>query len=400
MSFFQSHINLGSDNGFWTVEMEFHSDQEFFLRILEIKQKKSQIHFKTICQEKSEMEPFLNRVRGKSIILLLTGKGILTKKISGKSEEVQPEDVLPNSGKDDFYWQNFPSGANSFATISRKQKVDEILRLMKENHVLVGETYLGFGVTHLASHLIEREEIHLPKANLIFQKEVLQEIQSATHEEETIIIGKQEIPSSFVPLLCAGLSFASHSEWQSSIDSEEYQYFKNEWKQKSLFQKAGAIVLVGFLLILFGNYLAYQHYSQRYELLQEEVAYQQSEIDLLNTLNDELKDKHSLIGGTGMNKGYKVSILADKIGITVPATVQLTEMNIQPLESGKLKKDDKAAFETDRIILKGKIFKSTDINQWIKNIKSEKMVKDVVVSQYNQSLNENYAEFELTLNLN
>lgn len=400
MSFFKSNINLGNDSGFLSVELEFYSDQEFILRILEIKQKKSQVDFNVIFNDQAVTEQLLNSIKGKSIVLLITGKGVLTKKINGKSEEVQPQDVLPNSGKEDFYWQNYPCEAYSFATICRKQKVDELLSLMKQNNTVIGEVYLGNGVNHLAGNLFEADDISLPKYDLQFSNRILQEIKPTANEEKNYPIGKKEIPSSMIPLLCAGIAFASKTELHTSIDSEEYLYFKNEWKQKTLFQKAGAIVLVSFLLILFGNYLAYNHYSQRYELLQEEVAYQQSEIDLLNTLNEELKEKQSLIGGTGMNNGYKVSVLADKIGITVPSTVQLLEMNIQPLEKGKLNKDDKAAFETDRIILKGKIFKSTDINQWIKNMKDEKIVKDVVVSKYNQSLNENYAEFELTLNLN
>jgi Tfp pilus assembly protein PilN len=399
MSFFKSNINLGSDTGFLAVETEFFSDQEFVLRILEIKQKKSEMDFNIIFNDKVDAEQLTKLIKGKSIILLVTGKGVLTKKIN-KSEDVQAEDVLPNSGKEDFYWQNYPCMHHSFATICRKQKLDELLNLMKQNNVVIGEIYLGLGVCHLAGSLLEREVIQLSKQELHFSNGILQEIKPTSNEELNYSIGKKEISSSMISLLCAGVSFASKSELQSSIDSEEFIYFKNEWKQKTLFQKAGAIVLVSFLLILFGNYLAYNHYSQRYELLQEEVAYKQSEIDLLNTLNEELKEKQSLIGGTGMNNGYKVSVLADKIGITIPSTVQLLEMNIQPLEKGKLKKDDKAAFETDRIILKGKIFKSTDINQWIKNMKDEKIVKDVVVSQYNQSLNENYAEFELTLNLN
>jgi len=399
MSFFKSNINLGSDSGFLAVETEFFSDQEFILRILEIKQKKSEVDFNIIFNDKADLEQLIKLIRGKSIILMVTGKGVLTKKIN-KSEDVQAADVLPNSGKEDFYWQNYPCTNHSFATICRKQKVDELLNLMKQNNAVIGEIYLGLGVCHLVGSILEKEVIQLPKQELHFFNGILQEIKPSSNEEQNYSVGKKEISTSMISLLCAGISFAAKSELKSSIDSEEFSYFKNEWKQKAYFQKAGAFVLVSFLLILFGNYLAYNHYSQRYELLQEEVAYKQSEIDLLNTLTEELKEKQSLIGGTGMNNGYKVSVLADKIGITIPSTVQLLEMNIQPLESGKLKKDDKAAFETDRIILKGKIFKSTDINQWIKNMKNEKIVKDVVVSQYNQSLNENYAEFELTVNLN
>lgn len=400
MSLLSSNISLGNDSGLTAMEIEFLSDTEYHVKMISVKQKKNTVDFKELYNDKTDKEKLTELIKGKVIILLLTGKGILTKKIIFKNEEIQLEDIIHNSSKEVFYFQTFPIGNVCFASVCRKQTVDEVFTLFKTNKAIIAETYLGLGVCRSAYEIIGNEEIRLPAQTLFFREQQLIEIKSQENEKCNYKAGTKEISSELIPSLCAAISFMNDVEKTSSIESEDYTYFKNEYKQRNYFQKAGAVILVSFLFILFGNYLAYNHYSERYQLLEEEVAYKKSEIDLLGTLTNELKEKQKIIGGTGLNNGYKLSLIADRLGQTVPSTVKLTEMNIQPLVKGKLKNNEKAEFVTDKVILKGKIFKSTDINDWVKEIKNDKTVKEVVVSNYNQSLNDNFAEFELMIQLN
>lgn len=382
------------------IELEWIGDDDYFIRLLNIQQKKRVLDFTIVFEGKSELQSIEKLIRGKALVLLFSGKGIITKKINGKTENIQADDILPNSAKDNFYIQYISADTYSFASVCRREKIADILAGLKNIKCLVKNIFIGYGPAVLANLLLNSEKIDLPKCSLYFSGTNLTEIKPALTDESEITVGDKNIRSSFFILLCAALADFTGTVFFKTPEFEEMHYFKNELRQKNIFQKAGSLVLVTLLMTLFGNYLAYRHYSQRYELLQEEVAYKQSEIDLLNTLSAELKNKQELIGGTGLQGGYRVSVLADKIAFTIPKTVTLTEMNVQPLQKGKLKENEKASFEDSKIVLKGKIFKSTDINAWIQTLKKEPVIRDVLVSQYNQPLNENHADFELTIKLN
>jgi Tfp pilus assembly protein PilN len=116
----------------------------------------------------------------------------------------------------------------------------------------------------------------------------------------------------------------------------------------------------------------------------------------LDKLKKDLNEKSTFMNKMGLLQAGRTSFFADRIAAMIPASIQLKEMNINPLV--KNPNDDKdIAFNVNSIVVKGDCKKNTELNEWIKQLKRFDWVNDVTLTNFTQDKEKNMGIFNMEL---
>ena len=90
----------------------------------------------------------------------------------------------------------------------------------------------------------------------------------------------------------------------------------------------------------------------------------------------------------------------DELGISVPATILLTQLNFQP-NKGIVKADKPLVFDANKITIKGTSKVDEAFSEWIALLEKKSWVAGVSIREYGQGKkNNSIANFEFTISTN
>ena len=99
----------------------------------------------------------------------------------------------------------------------------------------------------------------------------------------------------------------------------------------------------------------------------------------------------------GILDASRTSYYSDQIAATVPTSIQLTELSINPLEKKLRKGEQEMVFQTNLIQVSGRAKRSTHLNNWIKTLKKYDWIKSVSILNYTQDNARVSGEFNIAI---
>lgn len=359
--------------------------QQWHACILEEKKGKIQLLKKsTALSSIEEVKAFLDE--DVPIALSVSGRGVLHKRLE-KVAEVEPSKLLgqaiPNAKASDFYLQTYSNTFYTFISIVRKPLVEETIQQFATLSLpLVAVSFGGMafvsvfplveetGPIQLGEHLFERKKGELEKYGS----------GQITSSPTTTVIGGESLPS----LQTVAYSTAFQQFLPSSIEAEipTVSAAKEEYIQKQVFTKLGWGVLCFFLVILMANYLVFSQLSKETERLSMATGLQKSQLEQLNRLKKEVGEKEKFFQNEGWMQSSRASFYADRIAETVPESMLLTSLDINPLDQKSSREARKKLFEDGLIVITGHCKRPIDLNGWIKRLKDFPWAQKVDVENY------------------
>lgn len=321
------------------------------------------------------------------IWLSLSGRGILHKKIKQASGDVKHSllSIFPNVKPDDFYIQRYVVGQDIIFSIVRKKTLDEILNFFKQNKLAVIGVCLGpFSVDKLfpvmelesdnlliGSHLIRFENNHIIEYNFLSQK----------YQDRSFKVDSEYMPEAMLVAYSVSLQALAIKN-TISLDVEELIRSKDELINKKVFEVLGVTALLIFFVALLANFILFNYYNHRYvELSSNYSEYSTFKTDF-DSINKEIERKETFLLEADWMRPSQISLYADRIGESVPSSIVLKEMSVNPLDNGLTRTQKKHVFLFNRIILSGICNRPTDLNSWIQSIKIMNWVSEVEIRNY------------------
>ena len=341
------------------------------------------------------------------IVLTLNGKGIVHRKISYSETDTLVtliNKVLPNANLNEFnLQQTFISSSQVFISLIRSTSVNEVLEELKKNKLIqITNCLLGpFSINNLIP-LISLSDAQLNVG--IYQLQINErQITDVTilpeKTSEAVLIGDEPIPSDLLIAFATALSHFTTFD-AGIINSEEINAVKEEFKQKQKFKLTRGAILIAMFIILFVNYFAFDHYWTKSRNMSTTLALNQSALNRCNTLKAEYDRKKEFLEQNGLLESSRTSFYADKLAESLPTSIQWTDVNIRPL---KKKKDadetEGLLFENKTIKISGKCQRSTDLNNWMKQLKSKSWINTIALVNYKQSSEDDEGMFSIEIKL-
>jgi hypothetical protein len=218
-----------------------------------------------------------------------------------------------------------------------------------------------------------------------------------TEERKNVVqVDTEKVDEDFLVAYAAAFSLLIQDN-QVDPFIERVQEGKVEFINKLLFTKLSWTVLGVLLLALMINVILFTSFSsENNELIQKETKYS-SMFSEMETLSKEVKEKENFLWEAGWLQSSQATYFADRIAATVPASVRLTELSINPLDERKSKEIKKELFNTNIIFIKGNCTRPTELNEWLDKIKLIDKITKARLVNYFYDNKENIGSFSLEI---
>ena len=184
-----------------------------------------------------------------------------------------------------------------------------------------------------------------------------------------------------------------------SVAVDKVVEFKEEYLNKNKSLIVGFGVVVFFFIVVMGNMIIGNSYEKTHNKLQYQVNSKKQYVEELNQLEEQLKIKEQFIQSSGVARASRISYYTDQIGISIPETIQLNQLFINPLEK-RINKAEDINFNYNSIKLTGTVSRSIELNNWIKLLKEYDWVNEIIIVSFIQDNIKTVGEFEIEVTIN
>ena len=391
------HITEG--NTYQGLEIFDFSGKETF-SLLKLRQKKGELDLldSLTCEKLDELLPRIDKKA--PLFVTFNSAKVLKKNVQSEAKN-NPELLLvnafPNLELDNFYYQVAQAGANAIVCISKKEHIDWYLEQLQKMGINPFQISLGLSEMdalsgHVDGTLIGSNfEVYFENSSLIgFNPSINPDSKNTTIgglplEREHILPFSQ---------LLGYLSAKPKISNLSSVNSEHANNFKN----LRIFDFGIKTTLGFFLVLLLGNFFAFNHYHTENQQLESNLANGSLQDSSIKQLSQRVSAKEERFNMLTKSKNSKTSLYFDKLGMGIPPSIYLGDMQIQPLLF-PIRKDKPIELQEQALQVSGVTNDKNAFTVWSDNLETQDWVHRVEIMDY-EYISSSSANFTLNLVLN
>lgn len=314
------------------------------------------------------------------VVLTIEGKGVLHKFTETSSDKIKLRNIIPNIKEEDFYINYTPNANGTWVSIVRKDVVSKILEDKGVSIDNIVDLYLGPTAIQWLTEMSNELPVFVGGSELTYQNNQLQSIRKSSegHLKNRLIFG-------------ADLEFNKHLSFIGALVSfsKKNSFHKNEFwtkntstlKDKKTFQNTLKLTLAILLLVFMGNMVFNQVLNGTYN---EKAALALKNTDLVNqsvALQEEEDLRKEFIEKLGLEVNPQFAVFSDEIGETVPQSIQLSRLIVNPLKKA-IRKKKLIEFKKEIIEIGGFCKSSQVCNEWVQELRTLNWVKKIELVEF------------------
>jgi len=318
-----------------------------------------------------------------TVFLVINNEHVITKTLGQKiGGQKAVQSAFPNLNLNDFYYETYSTKENTFVCICRKEYVDGLINEYDAVSLPIIDFSLGSLISTQILPYTNETVIRTSNSTLLIKNKEFIEIEKTdTPNDETYTINDLVVKGASINCLSGILCYyteISKTEWSFGILKNK---LRDNFIQKKIFDLGLRTALSFIFFVLLSNFLIFSNYRDEINILNNEVEIGQNNKIKLSALKKEVDKKEKIINEISMVEGSKLSLYFDIIGASFPKTMQLNQLNYQPLTK-KMKNEKEIEYIEKTIIVKGVSIKSEGFSNWITNLEKEKWIKSILVISY------------------
>lgn len=387
------------------VELIYNAKDSYTLIAIELNSSKDGIEVSKRFTNITFEELVKENTKNLPLYISIGGKGIIHKKVKTNEHTKEQEllnQVLPNASLIDFYiQQSIISTHECWVSIIRKDVLDALLQKIKSLNLFSIQLYLGPFILENVIPLLSAVSLITTTHELIIEKDNIIQLDSlgAVASGDEYNIEGEIVNSHELIAFSSGLSHFIPSTKLIGINCVELEHTKQEFLHKNKFLVVGFSLLVFFFTVTIINMLVGNSLQTTNNELQYQINSKKQYVDELRLLNEELIIKEGFIQNSGVTKASKISFYADQIALSVPNTIRLNQLFINPL-SKKISKAEDINFNYNVIKISGTVDRSIELNNWIKYLQGYEWTNEVNIISFIQDNLSTPGEFEISILIN
>ncbi|MCB2196748.1 MAG: hypothetical protein KQH79_12875 [Bacteroidetes bacterium] len=393
------HSNLVKGSKVLGVDLFINSDGTFDISAMILTKEKGKLIIDKKFTGLKQIKDLEDKsIKGLPVCLSIDGKGILFKKVEIKSKQKLIHQLLPNAKESDFVIQKTDTGKNEqFIVAVRTEVLNTIIDSINELGIFITNCYLGpYAIKNILS-LVHSNVVYTSHHVINLGEDTVDKVERlAETKMVSYKLGDEEVYSDDLLMYASALAF--FIDFENEDRFEKVAETKQEFLFKQLFTLTGWFALAFFFVLLLVNYLFFNQYNKKLNSANFRYNQNLEMIKKLDTLKSEYALKEQYFVSSGFLDASEQSFYADRIANSVPSDIQLTSLNINPLD-GKFKNDKPLNFMMGKIRITGNVTQSIILNNWVKKVKSFDWVERVTIIDYLQESQENPAIFELEIEM-
>ncbi|HEX8514828.1 MAG TPA: hypothetical protein VF868_01425 [Bacteroidia bacterium] len=392
------------------VEVIFLPDGSFFLNAVLLKKDRSSVNILKKAERLRGFEQLASLIDPKTpLVLILNGKGIIHRKTVVNENDTDLSlllKTLPNASPEDFSIQrSLVNGQHAFISVVRNNLIAEILIESKKNKfnnivaVVLGPFTINQIIPLLHSSVINNEYLSFGIYKLLIRENAVNDLElNSTETDAPVKIGDETLnPALVIPFASALTYFLDDL---NGVKNGEADLIISEAKQKKKFQLTGWSMTILAFIVLMSNYFIFDHYWQKSNEMNARLLINQSALSRFDNLKKEFSQKEEFLKQNGLLESSRSSFYADRLAASLPFSIQWTNLHFNPLKKKEANDiSEGVSFENKTIRINGLCQRSTELNDWIKEIKTKPWIRTVTLVDFKQDNNSEMGIFHIDIQL-
>nr|WP_321234620.1 PilN domain-containing protein [uncultured Psychroserpens sp.] len=360
--------------GVYTIEDKTH--YEFLEVALEVDELKIIAKESIVDIEKSFKELLK---KDHPILLHFDGDNVISRTTENK--QGYRNNIVFKMNPDDFYFYEYHRDDTIFASLSRRQFVDDTIQLFNKNDKFIVHLSIGpFVVSQLVSILKNETEVFSSFHSLKLSEDGITSFEKTEEQNHQVVISEEKFSQKEIGLMATFLNFKQGNDnilFNDTLllSNRDEQTFRKRFKQMSVFTIAFIMMalLVGHqLLNYYVNALAEK--ESRYSISQQTLME-------VNELREERALKEKILETSGVIDANYMTQYFVEIGNNVPDDITITSIDAVPALK-KIKPNEKINMDTKIINITGESYTDGDFNTLMKSLNAISWVKKVDIINY------------------
>lgn len=294
-----------------------------------------------------------------------------------------------------IYHNTYNTDKNIFLSFCKKDLVDLWIQKILSLNIQLVDVYIGSLTSFILARSLNIEKIISNNTELIVKDFELINFSKIESSETFYQIGDSTLTNFDLPLYSLGLKYFTDT---LKLEKSEFKNLNNEEIiYKRAFNIFGVTTLMIFFVSLLLSYFSIQYYLSKNAELGVENLYSNKSYNEIVLIESQIKEKEDLIAKSGFLSQYFLSFYSYEILNSVPSSISLDELNINPLIK-EIKENKIVEFVPYQIILKGVTKNENEFNKWVKDLKTKKWLNKVSFNSIKSDKNNNTI-FELAITI-
>ena len=338
------------------------------------------------------------------VVVGICGKGVLERVFETKSTSLLSErDVLgvllPNANESDFYIQWHQVNKQVFAAAIRRDVARDLIKDIQSVGLEVIGLCLGSATVSQLKPVLAPSDIQFAAHGQLFtfQDDHLINVSKVENSPSgQLTIGDDLIEDKYA------LSYAMAFQELLPINkiavlAPEFETAREESIQKKRFKLTSVAAMAVIFFGLIGNYMAFSTYHNENSELQGQANLNTAIVKQCDSLETKLKEKERFLTQERWLKQSRMSYYSDQVAQSVPRTMKLRNLTVNPLDMVESRKARKQVFQSGTILISGTCAKVTDLNPWIVELKNLDWSGEVNMVDYQYDPKRRLGDFTLEI---
>lgn len=384
-------------NTFCAVEHSFdqNSSEIFYSLQLNKTKKELVVNAKEQFHSKPELLQYLKKQ--KHLFLIVNDQQVLLKKVDGSNDDIENivKRAFPTIKIADFYYEVAQNGDHNFIAICRKEYVDGLIFEYQSNDVsIIGFSLHNLAITSLIP-FVKQSEIKTSNSVVSFFDKTIQEIKNSDIDVTQYNINDLKISNKYILSLSGILSYFYNNTNNKFNFSSVVKQLKGQYNNHR-FYSLGIKIALGFIFtILLVNFIIFSNSYSNLNDLTNELQVDSSYKSTLIRLQERVDKKIELSKNMMSLSSSKTSWYLNELGKSVPAKLQLTVIDFQPL-SKSIKKGKELAVEKNTILVKGISKNNNSFSNWTAALELKDWIEEIIIVSHGKGKNTT-STFEFTI---
>ncbi|WP_034045105.1 hypothetical protein [Wocania ichthyoenteri] len=325
--------------------------------------------------------------KNQHVFLVINDEQVLTKSL--KAEQINGLNLVnkafPNINISEFYYEIINQGNISFVSICRKEYVEQLIKEYHDSNIHIISFSLGNTILSNTISYIESTSIFTSNASILTDNNLIKTIDFVEcGKEEHYNINGLNISNAYILSLSSALSSILNNFTPSINYQDKKSALLNIYKQIRFFNQFLKIGLLFILCILSINFIFFNYYFEKVDVLDETSQLNQTSKERIIKLNESVNKAQKMTDDMLKSSISKSSFYINNIIQSLPNSIILSEINYQPLEK-RIKEDNPIFLKNNVLTVSGKSNNSTQYSEWISLLENMDWIGKVTVETYGNS---------------
>ncbi|MEO9511824.1 MAG: hypothetical protein ABJN84_03960 [Flavobacteriaceae bacterium] len=335
--------------------------------------------------------------------LIYNKDDVITKTVGSQNNvegKALVEQIFPGLNFENFYFQISKLKGNSYISIAKKENVQMFLERLKEVELKIIGFSMGIcSLSNLADY-VDGELLYTNTDALSWKKvsDPSQSISKKTNDSLfTYTINGLHVRNTELLAFSGILNFLTGAPAIASNFAEIITQLQNQYSNTRIFRILARSSLTFILIVLLSNFIFFNFYFEQVQLSKENLAFENESKKNLTTVRDRVSEKEKKVDAVLSFSNSRASFYLDKLGVSVPKSILLTELLYQPLTK-PMRESKPIQLDENTILVMGTCISSEDFSSWITHLETMEWITSVETMDYDYK-NKNISNFKIKISV-